>query len=246
MRLDVAFLPRDLTTPETSVCIVIDALRASSTIATVFGCGVETVAVAGTIEDARLLHRDMPGSLLCGEAGGLPPEGFDHGNSPVEFKGLDLDGRALVLATSNGTRPLAALDTAPAVYVGSLLNRTACVEAARALMPGVETLTVVCAGNERGTIFSLEDTVVAGAFVATIQDQATGPVLQFTDRATAALHLWQAYQHDPTRAFLDSTHGRYLVEIGMAADLDACARIDRYPVAPRLRVTVDGRLLLRV
>lgn len=245
MRIDVAFLPRELAEPETSVCIVVDALRATSTIATVFGRGVEMVGVAGTVDDARLLHQDMPGSLLCGEVGGLPPAGFDHGNSPVEFETLDLDGRTLVLATSNGTRALAALDTAPAVFAGSLLNRSTCVEAALAATAGAQTIAIVCSGTELGTAFSLEDTVVAGAMVARIRDLAGDTSQELTDRAVAALALWRAYESDPKQAFLESTHGRYLVEIGMAEDLDACARIDCYPVAPRLRVTVDGRLLLR-
>jgi 2-phosphosulfolactate phosphatase len=248
MQVDVAFLPKDLATPETSVCIVIDALRASSSIATVFGRGVETVAVAGTIEDARRLHKDMPGSLLCGESGGLPPEGFDLGNSPVEFEHADLGGRTLVLATSNGTRALAAMDTAPAVFVGSLLNRAACAAAALSAMRTlgqVSAVTIVCSGTEFGATFSLEDTVVAGAFVAELFDVAGGAACDFTDRATAALRLWRGYQSDPKQAFLDSRHGRYLAGVGMADDLDACAQIDRYAVAPRLHVTVDGRLLLR-
>ena len=224
---------------------MIDALRASSTIATVFGRGVGTVAVAGTIEDARLLHRDMPGSLLCGEAGGLPPEGFDHGNSPVEFERLDLAGRSLVLATSNGTRALAALDTARAIFVGSLLNLSACARAALATAPGAEAITVVCAGTDLGTSFSLEDTVVAGAFVERIlADAAERRDLSLTDRATTALRLWQSYSGDPRAAFDEAEHGRLLVQIGLREDLDACAAVDRYAVAPRLKVTVDGRLLL--
>jgi 2-phosphosulfolactate phosphatase len=248
VRIDVAFLPRDLPNPDTSVCIVIDALRASSSIATVFGRGVAMVAVAGTIDEARLLHQDLPDSLLCGEVGGLPPDGFDLGNSPVEFEGIDLHGRTLVLATSNGTRALAALDTAPAVFVGSLLNHTACTNAALSAMATfdeIDTLTVVCSGTELGTTFSLEDTVVAGAFVAQIQATAGEGASELTDRATAALRLWHTYASDPKQAFLDATHGRYLADIGMSDDLDACAQIDRYAVAPRLRVTVDGRLLLR-
>lgn len=245
MRLDVAFLPKDLTEPETSVCIVIDALRASSTVATLFGRGVGTVAVAGTIEDARRLHTDMPGSLLCGEAGGLPPPGFDFGNSPAEFERAAIAGRAVVLATSNGTRALAALDTAPAVFVGSLLNLTACARAAVAESRRVKTLAVVCSGTGLGTTFSYEDTIVAGAYVDSIQrDALVGDGIELTDTALAALRLWRGYADNPRVAFEDSSHGRLLVEIGLAEDLDACAVVDRYAVAPRLRVTVDGRLLL--
>jgi 2-phosphosulfolactate phosphatase len=245
VRLDVGFLPLDVIRPETTVCIVVDALRATSTIATVFGRGVTLVAVAGTIDDARLLHRDMPDSLLCGESGGLPPSGFDHGNSPVEFEGLDLEGRTLVLATSNGTRAFAMLDTAAAVFAGSLLNRTAAVRAALAALGDVQTLAVVCSGTEMGTAFSLEDTAVAGALVHQARALAGPDACELTDRAVAALRVWQTYEANPKQAFLDARHGQYLIEIGMAADLDACAQLDCYDVAPRLNVTVDGRLLLR-
>jgi 2-phosphosulfolactate phosphatase len=178
----------------------------------------------------------------------LPPDGFDFGNSPVEFEQIDLRGRTIVLATSNGTRALAALDTAPAVFVGSLPNRAACVTAALTTLATIDeqaALTVVCSGTEFGTTFSLEDTVVAGAYVAEILDRAGGVGCELTDRSTAALRLWRGYESDPKQAFLDSKHGRYVVEIGMADDLDACAQIDRYAVAPRLHVTVDGRLLLK-
>lgn len=243
MRLDVALLPRDCVEPETSVCIVVDALRASSTIAVLFGRGAALVAVAGTIEDARLLYRDMPDSLLCGEVGGLPPDGFDFGNSPAEFEATDLEGRRLVLATSNGTRALAALDTARAVYTGSLLNRAAVVQAAVAAAGGA--ISVVCSGTELGTRFSLEDTVVAGALVDEICRVLDDSIVERTDTATAARRLWHTYGAAPRQAFDDSVHGQLLLDLGFDADLDLCARLDRYPVAPRLQVTVDGRLLLR-
>jgi 2-phosphosulfolactate phosphatase len=242
VRLDVAFLPADVRQPETSVCIVIDALRASSTIATLFGRGVREVVVAGEIDEARRLHAGLPGALLCGEEGGLPPAGFDHGNSPVEFAGMELVGRAVVMATSNGTRALAALAGARAVFVGSLLNLSACARAARAAASAsdAESITVVCAGTELGTRFSLEDTTVAGAFVERlVRDAGDLPWqgeggLRLTDAATAAYRLWRSYPGGARLAFGEATHGQHLIRIGMAADLDFCAQVDRYDVAPRL------------
>jgi 2-phosphosulfolactate phosphatase len=263
--LDVAFLPADVRQPESSVCIVIDALRASSTIATLFGRGVRDVVVAGEIDEARRLHAGLPGALLCGEEGGLPPAGFDYGNSPVEFDGMNLAGRTVVMATSNGTRALAALAGARAVFVGSLLNLSACARAAAAEATGngqratsqipaspgsdaaqaqVERITVVCAGTELGTRFSLEDTTVAGAFVERlVRDAGARPWqgekpeggLRLTDSATAAYRLWRSYPGGARLAFGEATHGQHLVRIGMAADLDFCAQVDRYDVAPRLK-----------
>ena len=253
MLLDVAFLPADVRHPERRVCIVIDALRASSTIATLFARGVVGVVVAGTVDEARALHARLPGALLCGESGGLPPPGFDHGNSPAEFERLELSGRTVVLATSNGTRALALLAGARAVYVGSLLNLSACTHAALETADTSDGIAVVCAGNELGRSFSLEDTVVAGAFVERLaralgvepEAMAVEGTHEVTDTATAAYRLWRAYP-DPRRAFADATHGRHLARVGLADDLDACARIDRFAVAPRLSVSASGEMLLRV
>jgi 2-phosphosulfolactate phosphatase len=241
VQLDVALLPRDVIEPEGSVCIVIDALRATSTITTVLACGARDVLVAGTVDEARRLHEEIPDALLCGEVGGLPPQGFDHGNSPVELEGLDLRGRRLILATSNGTRALSGLRPARAVFAGSLLNLTACARWAALVTTPQGSLTVVCSGTELGTRFSLEDAVVAGAFIERLATAMEGGRSVLSDAATVALRLWRSYAERPRAAFDDAVHGRALVRIGMGADLDRCAEIDRYGVVPRLRV-VDGLL----
>ena len=176
MRLDVALLPSLLREPETSVCLVIDALRASSSIVTLFAGGAEEIVVAGSVAAARRIAREEPGRyLLAGEVFGLPPRGFDYGNSPSEFARLDLRGRRIVLATTNGTRALRRLAPSPLVLVGSLLNASA---ATRALLSEAEArgldAALVCAGIERGKAFSLEDAFVAGALVETALDEARG------------------------------------------------------------------------
>src|SRR5438445_5589684 len=109
VRIGVAILPGQRFNASVSVCVVIDVLRASSSIVTLLERGCEAVVVATDIEEARRLHGVLPDYLLCGEAEGLPPEGFDYGNSPVEFSRLELAGKSAVLATSNATRVLAAL-----------------------------------------------------------------------------------------------------------------------------------------
>src|SRR5207247_5883456 len=85
MRIDVALLPGQEFENSGSVCIVVDVLRASSSIVTLLECGARPVVAAGNIEEARSLHQRLPSYLLCGERGGLPPVGFDYGNSPAEF-----------------------------------------------------------------------------------------------------------------------------------------------------------------
>jgi 2-phosphosulfolactate phosphatase len=130
MRIDVVLLPGQVIEPTHSLFVVVDVLRASSSIVTLLESGAWRVVPAPSVEGARALKETLPDHLLCGERSGVPPEGFDFGNSPAEFTRVDVAGRAVILATSNGTRIMASLADAPSTLVGCLLNRTACARAA--------------------------------------------------------------------------------------------------------------------
>ncbi len=113
------------------VVIVIDVIRATTTLATAFDGGCARVLVASDIPTARAFAAGHPGAyLLAGEAGGLRPSGFDLGNSPVEMAAADLGGRTLLFCTTNGTRALHACVGARAVLAGSLRNAQAVCRAA--------------------------------------------------------------------------------------------------------------------
>ena len=250
MKLQVALLPRLLRQPQSSVCLVIDALRASSSIATLFAQGAEEVIVAGSATAARRIAVQEPGRyLLCGEVGGLPPRGFDYGNSPSEFAALDLRRRRIILSTTNGTKALRRLSASPAVIVGALLNAAAAVEALLAEARSRDAdAALVCSGLEAGSAFSLEDAFVAGALVETAVAEARrhGSALTLTDDALAACRLYQSYRGDALACFREAEHGRSLIGIGLAHDLQFCAQVDRYNVVPRLRRDPSGCLSLVV
>jgi len=227
---------------------VVDALRATSAIATLFARGVDEIAVTASVEEGLALKAErLPDRLLCGEAGGLPPEGFDYGNSPAEFSRLDLRGRRVIIATSNGTRALVRAADAPAVFTGSLLNLTAVCRAAAAEAAQLGLgLTFLCAGTDLARSFSLEDTAVCGAMVEAVVVNHEGRIeeLKLTDSAMAAYRLFRSYS-SPRLIFGEAMHGQALVGIGLAADLDFCSQIDLYGVTPRLHRAGDGLLLLR-
>lgn len=244
MDVDVAFLPSLLTAPERQVCVVVDVLRASTSLATMFARGLEEAVVARSIDEARQIaaHGNY---LLCGEQDGLPPPGFDYGNSPSEFSTLNLWGRRAVFVTSNGTRALAACAGAPAVLVGSLVNATAvCRLAATEAVQHGASVAFVCAGNGFGTQFSLDDAVACGLLVQTLA-QRYGNELHLKDGAKAAQCLSDAYSGQALRAFRDSSHGAHVQRIGLGHDLLFCAQIDRYAVVPVLARTEGGRLWLQ-
>jgi 2-phosphosulfolactate phosphatase len=167
--------------------------------------------------------------------------------------GMELRGRAVVLATSNGTRALAALADAPAVLVGCFLNAGAVARVGLALARRMNAdLTFVCSGDANGTEFSLEDALAAGYLVERTLGEAggEGAGLTLDDAARAAWRLWGSYAagRAPAEAvaagFADAAHGRELAELGFGADLAYCAQVDASRVVPRL-TSVDDTLVLR-
>ena len=144
--------------------VVFDVLRATSSIITGLASGVEAIFPVRTVEEARERKVKDPDLLLAGERGGLPPEGFDLGNSPEEFE--KAKGRRVVMTTTNGTAAIESVQTASKVLIGALLNIDALANYLFTHPPG--RLLLVCAGT--GEEFSLEDAVAAGALVARLSD----------------------------------------------------------------------------
>ena len=246
MLIDVALLPGQRHDPSRSVCVVVDVLRASSSLVTLLDRGASRILPAASIDEARDLHRRFPDHLLCGERDGLPPPGFDYGNSPEEFSRLDLGGRPAILATSNGTRLLAALAGAPAVLVGCLLNRTAVGRAAVALAGarGLDIAVICPAAHAQtgGSTFVLEDALGAGAIADAVL--AGDPSLAASDAARFARDAYLTAARDLSGAVASSYHARELTDAGLGADVAYCARLDLSSAVPLLARDADGVLTL--
>ncbi len=243
--LDVALLPGQKFDAARSVCVIVDVLRASSSIVTLLERGCSSVVAAPTVERARHLRTGLPDHLLCGEERGLPPQDFDYGNSPSEFSSLDLADRSAVLATSNGTRVLAAIAAeSPAVLVGALLNRTAvaraAIDIARRRGLGV---TIVCSAAHGGGTFVLEDALGAGA----IADAAIShdPTLEASDAARFARDAFTVATGNIEAAVRSAYHSQELIDEGLDDDVAYCARLDVSSVAPLLERDENGLLRLR-
>ena len=230
MRIDVAFAPGVM--PAAPVTVVVDVIRATTTITHAVGHGYSRVLACGDIEQARELGRRLAnGAVLAGERDCVKPEGFDLGNSPSEYGEGPPLGETLVLATTNGTRAIvAAAADAEAVLIGSLANLTACAaQAARIARDGERDVLVQCAGVEGA--FALDDAYVAGRFVAELRvwlaEWGT------TDAATAAEVLAGAYPSS-TDALAASSSAANLRAAGLAEDVRACARESAFDVVPRV------------
>jgi 2-phosphosulfolactate phosphatase len=211
MRIHVAFTP-DETAPA-PVGVVIDVLRATSTIAQALASGYRRVLCCAEIEQALTLRAEIPDSLVGGERKAVQVEGFDVGASPREF--LEPRAETLILSTTNGTRAI--LKTAQRceeVVLGSLLNLD---EVAR--VAAERDAVVVCAGFQGG--FALDDAYCAGRIVQLVESDRS-------DAAIAAELIARAFP-DP----LDGLSARTYGPAGLEEDIAFCARENVLNVVPR-------------
>jgi 2-phosphosulfolactate phosphatase len=234
VRVDVALLPAALAPAalSTATVLVVDVLRASTTIVTALTNGCLGIVPLDDPDEARRRAANQPGSLIAGERRGEPLEGFDLGNSPLEFTRDRVGGRMLFLTTSNGTKALRAARPAQAIGVAGFVNLGAAAE--WALAQGRD-LVVLCSG-ERGNR-SLEDEVCAGFLVERLL--ATSPEVQTGREATEVARRAQSYGKDLTRLAQDSRWARHLASRGRAGDVAVCLALDASELVPIYRPDVD-------
>lgn len=226
MRIHVSFTPFEPV--DAPLAVVIDVLRATSTITQALASGYERVICCTEIEDAQALAAQYSPAALGGERKCSPIPGFDFGNSPREYVG-EPAAPTLVLSTTNGTRLLVtAAEHAERVLVASLLNLEALIEAVRA--DGADELDILCAGS-RGEL-CLDDAYVAGR----IAKQLDG---DHTDSATAAVRLAESFAsaEDGLRV---SQSARNIVAAGLEEDIAYCAQESIHSIVPRLKGAVGA------
>jgi 2-phosphosulfolactate phosphatase len=212
MRVEVAFTPQEAA--PAALGIVVDVLRATSTIAQALASGYSRVLCCAEIEDALALRAEIPDSLVGGERKALLVEGFDVGASPREF--LEPRADTLILSTTNGTRAI--LETAQRcerVVLGSLLNLQAVADAARS-----HDTEVVCAGFQGS--FALDDAYCAGRIVQLLDG----------DRSDAAIAAELVAKAFPTA--LDGFNARTYGPPGLEEDIEFCARESVLDIVPRM------------
>ncbi|MFT3684797.1 MAG: 2-phosphosulfolactate phosphatase [Phycisphaerales bacterium] len=212
-----------------AVVIMVDALRASTTIAAALHAGATAVRPFLTVEEtladaAKTKHRPM----LGGERAGKLIPGFDLGNSPRDYIRDSVGGRSIAFTTTNGTAALLAAAHAGAaeVLIGCLANLTAVCERVAADHRPVH---VLCAGTRDRV--TLDDCIAAGAIVDRLL--AGGRNLTPEDSARLCLAAWHLAEEDLPAAMLASRGGRNLAAIGLQRDVHDCSQIDAHPVVPR-------------
>ena len=201
-----------------SVCAVIDVLRASTTIVAALANGSPGIIPVETPEEG--VEAGGGKHLLAGERGGLRIEGFDLGNSPLEFTSDRVLGRFIVFTTTNGTRAIRACRQSEMVLVACFLNGKAVADFLNSLNRDV---IIVCAGTDGEP--SLEDSVCAGMLLSMLNKEPSRP-------AKDAVLLWRQHPDLLKMMKQESSHGRRLVELGFERDLEFAAQKNSHNIIP--------------
>ena len=238
MRVDVAFTPAELPKGAAAgrTVVVIDVLRATSTMVHALAKGARRIVPVTTVEEAvrkaEELGRDAV--LLCGERDCQRIRGFDLGNSPEEFTSERVAGRTLVMSTTNGTPALLAAAGSAERLVGALLNAGA---VAQRIAVAERDALILCSGREGR--FAYEDAFCAGLVLRRLR--RLRPRVRTDDAGRAALRLLGRGQGSPAPVLRRSAAARRLLELGLGQDVQFCAQVDLHDVLP---VFVEQRIEL--
>jgi 2-phosphosulfolactate phosphatase len=235
MRIDVVFGPPTITPALITgrVVAVIDVLRASTSIAIALGNGARNVVPLESADEVitRAKQFDRGEVRLAGERKMLIVPGFDLGNSPREFTREAVEGKTVLLTTTNGTAAMVGLQGARDVVVASYVNLEAVSVLMRTAARAGTDLTLICSGRDK--LFSLEDAACAGRYVRTISKRLAK--VEMGDGAFASTVIDRKYGDRLDQLFADSEAGQALSDAGFAADLETCAAVDSCPVIPILQ-----------
>ena len=237
--VDVALAPAllpDGPTRQDTTYVVIDVVRATTTICMLFERGCRRVLLASSVAAARAAQADLGADwLLAGEVEGARLPGFDFGNSPAEFATLDLAGRGVICATTNGTRALRACAGGLAVYAGSLRNaETIARTLAAEWLERPGEVVFVCAG--RGDRPAYDDTICAGYLAHSLLRVVGAERVVLGESARMACDLLAHVEATVgiEAALRGSDAGQAVERIGLGTDIALCAAVDVAPVLPAL------------
>ena len=212
------------------VIIVIDVLRCCSTIVTALANGAEGVIPTKTVKEARVLRRKHPDFILAGERRGIKPDGFDLGNSPLEFSPKEVKGKHIILTTTSGTKVISLSKNARRVLIGAFLNAEAVARAALKIAKEEETGISLMPAGTKG-LFSLEDFICAGA----IAEGLLAEKVEHSDAVLAALLAFQQARKSLDRVIQSGYHARYLISQGFEEDVKFCCRLNVFQIVPFLK-----------
>ncbi|MEX0719748.1 MAG: 2-phosphosulfolactate phosphatase [Balneolaceae bacterium] len=214
--------------------VIIDVLRASSSITTALSRGAKKIIPVADMSDAMKIAStmDQRDYLLCGEKNGSKIEGYHLGNSPSEYTKDVMEGKTLIFNTTNGTKAIKKSALANQVYIGSFLNQQSILNA---LKEHDDEVVLVCSGWQ-GRL-SIEDTLFAGALVHALSDGNLPDSAK--DGAKVAFGLFEKFGDDLEGAISQSDHAKRLIKLVSQDDITFCCKVNEFNVLPGMK---DGIL----
>lgn len=215
-----------------SLVVMIDVLRASTTIITALSNNAREIIITDTTEKAVKIYTTISkeNAILAGERNGIKPDGFGAGNSPSEFTREKVENKIIILTTTNGTQIFTKAKEAPCKIVAGFVNLTvACDFILKRLSQdsSIHSVIFFAAGN-KGRI-SYEDTIAAGAFIANLHSALN---CKLTDSALIAKEIYSSHK-DSLPEFIKTTeHARLLTNLGFEKDIEIASTIDLCPIIP--------------
>lgn len=217
--------------------VVIDVLRATSTIITALANGAKSIIPTSSVEEAVKIAKNLERStyLLCGERNTKTIDGFDLGNSPLEYTEEKVSGRKIIFTSTNGTKVFERVKFAKNILVGSTLNATACVNKMKSLD---DDWILVCSG--RDGCFDESDALGAGLLIDLLSQGNEN--LSMNDAARVS-HLIYNRAKTNLKSYLKKTdHGKILVSNGFEKDIDFISQIDRFSINANFSNNIIGLL----
>lgn len=208
-----------------SIVVIIDVFRATSTIAAVLEQGAKEIIPVSKVEECIALGEKLPNSITAGERDGKVAPGLQHGNSPLEYPRSFIEGKTLILTTTNGTRLLHMCHDANEIITGSFLNLGAVCAYLKA--SGKDVLLACASWKDR---YNLEDSLFAGAVYHDLKNQFD----MNCDSTRAAHHLYLAAKDNLYGFIQDSSHFLRLSKFGLEYDMEYCCKINQHNVLVKL------------
>lgn len=215
-----------------SIVVVIDILRATSAMCTAFENGVEKIIPVATIEEATEYKKK--GYLVGAERNGIALDGFDFGNSPYSYMNDKINGKTIVISTTNGTQAIDAAQKAYKVVIGAFTNITAICDW---LDSQNKNILLLCSGWKNK--FNLEDSLFAGALTERLLKKSD---FQLSDSALSVSYLYKQAESNPYKFLRNSSHTERLASMGLKHDIKYCLSLDKTKIIPVL----EGKYLVRL
>ena len=213
------------------IAVVIDVLRATTTIAWALKNGADSIQVFADLDLLKKSAKkwDVNKRLMLGERGGKKIEGFDLGNSPLSVTRKTVLGKRLFMSTTNGTKSLKKVQHAKHLFAMGLPNRKAIAE--KIISLNSENVIILGSGWEGS--YSLEDSLAAGALTSYLKKNCNYEVNILNDELQAALALWDSWKNEILRCLKTATHGKRLTSLGdYEDDLKCCSELDCLDIVP--------------